>query len=301
MFELPFSKKTLTIAAILSSFLVLLLFLSNYFNSQTRVVFCDVGQGDGAYIRIRNRTDVVIDAGPDRKILHCLGKYMPFYDRTIELAIISHPQKDHFAGFLYLIDRYDIKKFWMSNVYNSSLSFRKLLDKIDVEDIDLDFPKAGNKVNIGHAEIEFFWPSADFVIKNTFIQNSTPLRFRETGMDINNFSLIFSLYLDRRNILFTGDASSLVFDKLLNQAFGSEYRPKLKYDILKIPHHGSKKGLTVSFLRLADPTYGVISSGKNNSYGHPSQKVLDMLQAQKVKVRRTDIEGDIVFKLKVRS
>ncbi|MEK7109611.1 MAG: MBL fold metallo-hydrolase, partial [Patescibacteria group bacterium] len=70
-----------------------------------------------------------------------------------------------------------------------------------------------------------------------------------------------------------------------------------KVDILKIPHHGSKNGLTKKFLDLADPEVAVISVGKNNFYGHPSNKVLDMLKAKNTQIRRTDRDGDIVFKI----
>src|SRR3989338_3796785 len=298
MLQLPFSKKTLLITAFLSSIVVLLVFFSNYFNSQTRIVFCDVGQGDGTYIRIKNRIDILVDAGPDRKILECLGKYMPFYDRTIEIAIISHQQKDHFGGFLYILDRYDIKKLWTSQIYNSSLSMDQLLDKIDTKNVTIEFPKTRRRVKIFDAVIEFFWPSDGFITKNSFVDSETPALFRQTGMDLNNFSLIFFLEVDGVRILFTGDATPLVLSKLLNLSDGRQDKSKIKTQILKIPHHGSKNGLTVEFLKLADPTYGVISVGKNNSHGHPSLEILDMLEAQQVKIRRTDIEGDVVFRIK---
>ncbi|PIP63493.1 hypothetical protein COW97_02205 [Candidatus Roizmanbacteria bacterium CG22_combo_CG10-13_8_21_14_all_34_12] len=92
-------------------------------------------------------------------------------------------------------------------------------------------------------------------------------------------------------VLFTGDASPFVLGRLSHSTIG-------KVDILKVPHHGSKNGLTKKFLDLADPSTAVISVGKNNSYGHPSKEVLDMLKAKNIKIRRTDEEGDIVFKLK---
>src|SRR3989344_562127 len=142
MFDSPFSKLTIFLSLLFSSLIIFFIFFTSYFSSKTTIVFCDVGQGDGAYIRLKNRIDILVDAGPDRKILECLGKYMPFYDRSIELAILSHPQKDHFGGFLYILDRYDVKKFWMSPVYNTNPTFARLLDKIDAKSIPLEFPKA---------------------------------------------------------------------------------------------------------------------------------------------------------------
>ncbi len=85
------------------------------FNTQSVVVFCNVGQGDAAYLRINNKVDVLIDSGPDSRVLDCLGKYMPFYDKTIELAFLSHPHFDHYGGFLSLAGRYHILKLFKAN------------------------------------------------------------------------------------------------------------------------------------------------------------------------------------------
>ena len=90
--------------------------------------------------------------------------------------------------------------------------------------------------------------------------------------------------------MFTGDASPFVLGRLSHGAID-------KIDILKIPHHGSKNGLTKKFLDLADPSIAVISVGKNNSYGHPHQQILDMLKAKNIKIRRTDEEGVIIFRI----
>src|SRR3989344_3241339 len=288
MFETPFSKLTVVLSIFLSLIVVTFIFISDSKNSITALVFCDVGQGDGIYLRIKNQTDILVDAGPSRKILDCLGKNMPFYDRSIELAIISHGQKDHFGGFLYILDRYDVKKFWMSEAYNPSESFKELLDKIDTKDILIEFPKAGETSTFSDAKIEFFWPSDDFILKNTFEKNTTHSLFRRTFRNLNDFSLIFKFELETENILFTGDASPNALNNLLQP-------PNIRTNILKIPHHGSKNGLNPEFLKLADPTYGVISAGKNNSYGHPHKIILDILKAQKVKIKRTDLDGDIVF------
>ena len=78
MFETPFSKLTVVLSIFLSLIVVTFIFISDSNNSKTTLVFCDVGQGDGAYIRVKNQTDILVDAGPNRKILDCLGKYMPF-------------------------------------------------------------------------------------------------------------------------------------------------------------------------------------------------------------------------------
>src|SRR3989344_7323649 len=213
MFQLPFSKKTLLITAFLSSIVVLLVFFSNYFNSQTRIVFCDVGQGDGTYIRIKNRIDILIDAGPNRKILECLGKYMPFYDRSIELGIISHAQKDHFGGFLYLLDRYDIKKIWLSEVHDNNKQFKEFIDKTVTKGIRLEFPKAGESSDFSGGKIDFFWPSDDYITQNSDSENKGIVNFSQAFKDLNYYSLIFQFELEGTNILFTGDAPALILSR----------------------------------------------------------------------------------------
>lgn len=290
-------KKFLTIVI----FGVLTFFGYWYFsqkNKTTKVVFCDVGQGDASYIRIKNQFDLLIDAGPDRKILNCLGKYMPFYDKKIELAIISHPQKDHYGGFLFLLDRYKFEKILIPPIKSSSTEFRQLIEKINQKNIILNFPLADNKINILNSQLIFFWPSKDFLAKN-LIFDSPQLNNQVLGvtsLDINYFSLVFLFKENSFKILYTGDAPSLILTKISNL-----YQSNIKTSILKIPHHGSKNGLNDFFLKLADPTLAVISVSSKNSFGHPHQKVLEMLKAQGIKIRRTDIEGDIFFKLKVKN
>ncbi len=279
MFESPFSKKSLILSAFFSLLIILAIYTCILFDNSSRIVFCDVGQGDGAYIRIKNQFDILIDAGPDRKILDCLAKYMPFYDREIELAIITHPERDHFGGFLYVVDRYKIDRIFLNPISSSNIIFKQLESKIKIKNIKVYFPNETTKVNLAMSSITFYWPTQDFLKGYKGYQKST-----------NNYSVILTFKLGQFKALFTGDASPFVLDRLLSQ-------PQMHSDILKIPHHGSKIGLTSQFLNLADPDIAVISVGRNNSYGHPSKEILDMLKAKKVKIRRTDLEGDIVFKI----
>lgn len=287
MHQSPISKKALFLFSFFSLLLILLLFLFSQFDNSTKIVFCDVGQGDGAYIRLNNKIDILIDSGPDRSILSCLGKHMPFYDRKIELAILSHPQKDHMGGYLYLLDRYSIDNFLMPKLANPNNTFKKLKAKLSGKKVKVDYPYTGTKIKLDQAEIDFYWPEREFVEKNSVSDPKTDNVLPVSALDPNNFSLILKVNLDRYSALFTGDAGQNILDRLSVE----------KTDILKVPHHGSKHGLSLIFLKLADPTYGVISVGKNNSYGHPSKEVSDMLKAENVIIRRTDMERDIVFQL----
>ncbi|MEK7633464.1 MAG: MBL fold metallo-hydrolase [Patescibacteria group bacterium] len=271
----PVSKKTVFLAIILSFFVCLLIFFNNYFDQRTKIVFCDVGQGDAAYIRIENKIDVLIDAGPDKSVLSCLGKYMPFWDRKIELAFLSHPNRDHYNGYFFVADRYQIDRFITVNSPIASKTYKKLLQKISNKKIKIEEAFAGKIIpavqprRLDEAKFVIFWPPKNFMSNND-----------------NDFSSVILF----NGVLFTGDASPFVLGRLSHGAIK-------KINVLKIPHHGSKNGLTKKFLDLADPTTAVISAGKNNFYGHPSKEVLDMLKAKDVKIKRTDKIGDVVFKI----
>ena len=79
-------------------------------DGRMHLVFCNVGQGDAAYIRAPNGVEILIDGGPDVRVLDCLQKNMAFYDRTIDLLILSHPQSDHLTGLIEVVKRYNVKQ-----------------------------------------------------------------------------------------------------------------------------------------------------------------------------------------------
>lgn len=276
MFESPIKTRDLILFSLFSVITIIFYFFSSIFDDSTRIVFCNVGQGDAAYIRVNNKIDVLIDAGPDKSVLLCLGKYMPFWDRKIELAFLSHPNNDHYSGYSYIADRYKIDKFITVKSPFTTVTYKKFLKKITDKNIPVLYKYSGDKILLGKGysriapTITLYWPPKNFNSPND-----------------NDYSSV--ILFD--GVLFTGDASPFVLSRLSNSSLS-------KITILKIPHHGSKNGLTKKFLDLADPSIVVISVGKDNSYGHPSKQTLDMLKAKNVKILRTDENGDIVFNLK---
>ena len=276
MNESPIKIKSIVLTIIISQLILLVSFIAVYFNNSTQIVFCDVGQGDGIYIRIKNRFDIIIDAGPDNRIVNCLGKYMPFYDHEIELAILTHPQLDHYGGFLSLVDRYRINNFATINIESKSQRFQLLKKKLSDKKVPFSYPVSGDVMNILGDELVFYWPINKMVSQSNMNDDVLIFMFKEVDF----------------KALFTADASYQTLNSL---------KIKNKVDLLKVPHHGSKNGLNKSFLQLADPHVAVISVGKNNSYGHPHQETLGSLKTKKIEIKRTDKDGDVVFKLPNRS
>ena len=267
--------KLVSLGAIIAFTIVLF----SQLDTRTKIVFCDVGQGDAAYIRVVNKIDILIDAGSNEQILSCLGKHMPFYDREIELAFITHPQKDHYGGFIPILERYRIKTMAVSLFEADGQNFNHLKDLVRSRKVLLRYINRGDSIKIHDSYIKVLWPTKQ--VLGTY---------KGHGQDPNYFSQVVEFSEGTFRALFTGDMDQETQVRLSAQ-------PVPRFNILKVPHHGSKNGLTAKFLSLANPEVSVISVGKKNSYGHPNISILDMLRAQGSKIRRTDLEGDIVFKI----
>lgn len=271
MQDSPASFKSLLIAAVASLMVASVSMLHHVTDNRTKIVICDIGQGNAAYLRIGNRFDVIVDTGPDKSVLLCLGRHMPFYDREIELVIITHSDHDHYGGAEFLVDRYKIGQIVINNLSKNDTSLRKLKNKILLKNIKTVSRFSGDKIKLGDGILTFYWPSVDF---NTADGNETSSIFdyRERGF----------------RLLFTGDSSPDSLNRLT-------YRDINDIDVLMVPHHGSRNGTTEKLLRLADPDIAVISVGKNNPFGHPHKSTLDLIKAKKIKILRTDEDGDIKF------
>lgn len=275
----PVSKKSLFQAFVFSATIVFVIFIFQLTDNRTTVVFCNVGQGDGAYMRIKNKIDIIIDAGPaNGMMLQCLGRYMPFYDRTLEYVFLSHPQIDHYGGLFEILKRYKVANLYTIPLTGSGKNMIKLKQLMNERHVRTSIPSTGDIFSILDAKIMVLSPSKQRV--------SVPTA------DDNDLSVVLDIAFPQKRFLFTGDAPT----RVLNSLKISEYAEET---ILKVPHHGSAKSASQKFFTLAHPVTAVISVGKKNSYGHPTKKMLDLLKALKINIRRTDTEGDIVFKFEI--
>jgi len=186
MEELNISKKQIILILTFSFFTFFGYFLFQNLDSKTKIVFCDVGQGDAAYIRVKNKVDVLIDAGPDRKILTCLGKHMPFWDKKIELAFLSHPNKDHYQGFFFINERYKIERFVTVESPFVSPSYKNLIETLKKNQVLILKKFQGDQINILNDRFLFIWP-----VKNYFSPQDNDyshlLLFQEDDFKAINF------------------------------------------------------------------------------------------------------------------
>ncbi|OGY78027.1 MAG: hypothetical protein A2550_01875 [Candidatus Jacksonbacteria bacterium RIFOXYD2_FULL_43_21] len=263
-----------------------------------KIIYFDVGQGDAAYIRTAGGQDILIDAGPSDVILSKLGEAMPFYDRTLDIIILSHPHADHSTGLVGVLNNYSVRQVYLTGVVHTSseyLEFLKLLkNHPEIEKIKIDHRF---NVDLGNeTELQFLYP--DFDVAAAMAIKTYPF-LKE---NLNNSSVVVRLVAGDQSFLFLGDIEKDVEAYLLTSQSRSISVQSatgdfswLKSTVIKIPHHGSKTSSTIPFLTAVSPQTAVVSVGAGNSFGHPSPIVLKRLSDLEIKTLRTDLEGDIVI------
>lgn len=240
-----------------------------------KLYFFDVGQGDAIYLRTLEGNDVVIDGGPADAVLSKLGQAMPWFDRTIEFLVLTHPHADHLSGLIEILKRYQVKKILVAEVAYDSKTFQTFLEILGNEHAQIIRPRLGQRIYLDRATVfDVYYPLTG--------------KFEKTPRDINDSSVVGKITFGKMNILLTGDAGQEIETLLLglNLPVASE--------ILKVGHHGSRHSTSKSFVEKVRPEYSAISVGRN-SYGHPHPEVLGVLAGANTQILRTDERGDIAF------
>lgn len=254
-------------------FLASLLYVFDISNRNFKIYFLDVGQGDSIYVRNKS-LDILIDGGSANKVLPELGKYMPFFDRKIEYVILTHAHEDHIGGLVEIIKRYEIEQIIMTDKVSTSGEYIEFLNLIKQKNIKTILANDLENLTINDAiNLDFFWPKID--TKN---------------LSLNNSSIVCKLNYYNISILLTGDAENEVLIKIAQQ-FGN----KLKSEILKMPHHGSKTANNELFISYSSPEFAIISVGEKNKFGHPHEETLSILNNLQIPILRTDKLGTIKF------
>lgn len=238
-----------------------------------RIIACDVGQGDGILIITPGGRDIVIDGGPGSKIADCLSRYMPFWDRTIEMMVLTHPQQDHMEGQMAIFASYKVENMVTTGVKNDTELYREWEKILAAEGSKVYKPVAGDKIQIDDAAFDVLWPSGS---RYGVWEVAPP-------SDVNQSSVILRLNYAGQCAYFTGDIPKEILEMVASG----------HCSILKVAHHGSKTGTSQKVLEEIKPVIALISVGKNNRFGHPNQEVLDMLGGVSAKILRTDQVGDI--------
>lgn len=283
---------------------LVILVVSQMPGEKAKMVVCDVGQGDGIII-IKGSNQILIDGGPSsEKILSCLEEYVPFWDRTIELIVLTNSDFDHMNGLGVVVERYRVIEFVTADGVHSGDALNKLTGKLVNAKIRVEAVERGDKIYVGGSEtrkkmvFEVLWPPDTSEENVAIFSNQMDSAKREQILvasakrgDLNERSVVLLLLEDNKKILLTGDSGDQAEKELLKMG----NLPQI--DVLKVGHHGSKYASSLEYLQKLAPPLAVISVGAKNRYGHPTTETLDRLKQVGAQVRRTDEDGTIVIEL----
>lgn len=256
-------------------------------HSGVEVIFCDVGQGDGTLIQQGFR-QILVDGGPPRRVTRCLEKFMPFFDRTIDAIVVSHPQLDHFGGLEDVFKRYRVMSFVYNGAAGSSTEWKGLSGAVREEKgVMVRRLEAGEEFRVGDISFNAIWPKKGNVPLASRLAPRAVLGVQDTK-DPNKHTLVLQMTYAAFDVLLTGDIG-------VEQEREIEKEISNAIEVLKVPHHGSKYSSSQSFLEAVRPALAVIQVGKN-SYGHPTKEAIARLESVGAQVLRNDQNGDIVIK-----
>ncbi|MFH1284504.1 MAG: ComEC/Rec2 family competence protein [Candidatus Peregrinibacteria bacterium] len=242
------------------------------------IYFLDVGQGDSIFIKTPENHQILIDGGgSDGGVIEQLGQVMPFFDKSIDLVILTHPHSDHVDGLVEVIKRYDVSNVLITGVYSDYAGYFEFLDGIYEAGANVFFADSNENFRFADVNIDVLYPFDEII--GEYFEN------------LNNSSIaIMASYSDKK-ILLTGDLE-IEGEKAL-----VESGDNLDADILKAGHHGSKTASSDEFLKKVKPETVVIQCGEGNSFGHPHEETLFNLEEAGVgKIYRNDLDGRVDIK-----
>jgi len=238
------------------------------------VDFLDVGQGDAILIKAPGGQNILIDGGPDKVILKRLAENLAWWDKTIDLMILTHPHDDHVAGLIEVLKRYQVEKILYTGVTHNApnyLAWLKLVREKKVQMLIIDKPQI---IKLGaESQLEILYPDQSLLAKAV--------------SDLNQSSIVMMLAYGKNKFLLTGDAGEEVERKLIDSG------TNLSAEVLKVGHHGSQYSTSEEFLNQVKPNLAVISVGKDNDFGHPSLRTVKRLERAGAEIYRTDEKGTV--------
>lgn len=231
--------------------------------------FIDVGQADGALVRLPDGKTMLIDAGDNKTGIKAVSYLANLGIERIDYLVATHPHADHIGGMDDVIDNFDIGRVYMPDVTANTKTFESMLDAIEKKNIPVTKAAAGVNIFSGDGI------SADIIAPNS-------AKYKE----LNDYSAVVRLVYGNTAFLFMGDAETLSED---------EITADVRADVLKVGHHGSDTSSGENFILRVSPRVAVISVGEGNSYGHPNDAVMERLRRAGATVFRTDEDGTVVI------
>ncbi len=240
-------------------------------NMQVSVI--DIGQGSSALVSTADK-NILIDGGESSEAPKLIAYLESCGVETIDIIIATHQHADHIGGLSDVIDKYEVERIIMPKLPDSlvptSKTYENLLLTISEHNLKITSANVGDSYDFGDMVVEILGPTEQFD-------------------DLNNMSVITKVTFGESEFLFCGDAERQAEQSVISS--GAD----IDCDVLIVGHHGSNTSTTEEFAEKTTPDFAAISCGEGNSYGHPHEEVLRVLQQSGAEIYRTDLMGTTLF------
>jgi competence protein ComEC len=261
-------------------FIKILLSFDQNKSGSLEIAFFDVGQGDSIFVVTPNKRRILIDGGEGFTVSHILDSYFPLNNCHIHAVVLTHPHADHLEGLNRVMDYCRVDMVYYNSVNYDSQLYKSWKEKLIVKNVAVKDILAGDLFIVDNVTFHVVWPAEEAIKTN--IDN------------VNNTSVVLFLDYYDFEVFLPGDAELLVLKDLYSALISNDYSfLDGDLEVYKTSHHGAENGLHMNLWKTFNPRLTVLSVGKDNKFGHPSQDMIEFFNKEKALVKRTDMDGTI--------
>jgi competence protein ComEC len=239
----------------------------------------DVGQGDAILLRTPEGHTALVDGGPGATpLLNGIGERIPFWQRDLDLLVLTHPHQDHMMGFVDVLARYRVDQVVQTHFTATGGVQAEWLRTLESRKLPVHYARRG----------ETFSFEGEPEVRLSVLHPADPrAAYARSGDDVNDASLALRVTYGSHSILLAGDVQEEA------EAEMSRLGEGIRSTLLKVAHHGSDTSSSLPFLEAVEPEVAIISVGEGNRFGHPSAETLEALRNVGAEVYRTDEDGTV--------
>jgi competence protein ComEC len=244
-------------------------------DGKLHVTFLDVGEGDAVWLETPSGQQVLINGGPSPvQMTAHLGRRMPFWDRTLDLVVLTDPRDEHLVGLLPILERYRVTHVVQGAQACNTPACARWRALLQERGIAVQPSAAGTRIDLGGG-----------LILTVLHPIGEPLTGADS--DVASDSLVLRVDYGQTCFLLAGGVEQGAEAAIL--ARGEHVR----CDVLQVGDHGSQQATSPIFLEAVHPALAVISCGEGNRAGHPAQETVERLTEYGATVVRTDLYGSV--------